>query len=199
MVSVGSDSGRLATLAQALPGIRPEQADLTDEKAVADLAERVHSEIGPIDGVIHLVGGWRGGGGLAGQTDADYQVLERSFTALRHVSRAFDDDLRASPAGRLVIVSSTSVDAPRPGGANYASVKAASEAWTRAIARGFSSAGTDAAASIYRVTSLAGLETALASSVAELWSRPAAEINGATWTLAPGDSTGGGGTSDDRA
>ncbi len=34
-----------------------------------------------------------------GQTDDDYRFLERSLTALRHVTRAFDEDLRASTAG----------------------------------------------------------------------------------------------------
>lgn len=184
MVSVGSDSDRLAILAQAIPGIRTEQADLTDETSVAALADRVHAELSPIDGLIHLVGGWRGGGGLAGQTDADYRVLERSFTALRHVSRAFNDDLLASPAGRLVVVSSTAVAHPKPGAANYAAVKAASETWVEAIAAGFAG-GDRAGASIYRITTLAGQERALAASVVNLWSRPASEVNGVTWTMNP--------------
>ena len=40
-------------------------------------------------------------------------------------SRALDDDLRASSAGRLAIVSSPAVTRPLAGGANYAAVKAA--------------------------------------------------------------------------
>ena len=71
------------------------------------LIEDVHDAVGPVDGVLDLVGGWRGGGGLAGQSDDDFRFLERSLTALRHVSRAFDEDLRASKAARLAIVSST--------------------------------------------------------------------------------------------
>ena len=147
------------------------------------LADRIHAAHGPVDGLLHLVGGWRGGGGLAGQTDDDFRVLERSLTALRHGSRAFDDDLSASTAGRLAIVSSTAVARPLAGGANYAAVKAASEAWTRAVAQGFAKAARDsgrpatAASVIFRVKTLEGLEQALAEAFVDLWSADAATIN----------------------
>ena len=108
------------------------------------LAERVRDRFGRVDGLIHLVGGWRGGGGLAGQSDEDYRALEVGLTALRHASRAFDADLRASDAGRLAIVSSTAIERPLAAGANYATVKAASEAWTRAVAQGFGKAANQA-------------------------------------------------------
>ena len=132
---------------------------------------------------MHLVGGWRGGGGLKGQSDEDYRFLEGSLTALRHVSRAFDDDLRSSDAGRLAIVSSTAVARPLAGGANYAAVKAASEAWTRAVAQGFAKAARDAgtplsaAAVIFRAKALGGLEGTLAEAIVDLWSRDAASLN----------------------
>jgi NADP-dependent 3-hydroxy acid dehydrogenase YdfG len=163
--------------------------DLTDEVAVRALADRVHEEHGPVDGVFHLVGGWRGGGGLAGQTEDDYRVLEGSLTALRHVSRAFYDDLNASAAGRLAIVSSTAVTRPLAGGANYAAIKAASEAWARAIAQGFAKDARDAgrelaaASVIFRVKSLAGHEDELAARFARLWDEAAANLNDHTVDL----------------
>ncbi len=162
--------------------VRTEVCDLTDETAVAELAERVHRG-GRIDGILHLVGGWRGGGGLAGQSEDDYRFLEQSLTALRHVSRAFDADLRASDAGRLAIVSSVAVNRPLAGGANYATVKAASEAWTRAVAHGFAKAARDAgttltsAAVVFRVKELAGFEEKLASAYVGLWAQDAASVN----------------------
>ena len=196
VVAVGRDADRLRTLAGSLsvhdapgtpPGerrvadtrLRVEACDLGDDQAVRGLARRV----GPVDGVLYLVGGWRGGGGLAGQTDDDYRVLEASLTALRHVTRAFDAALRASTAARLAIVSSTAVARPLAGGANYAAVKAASEAWTRAVAQGFAKAARDAAeplraASVtFRVTALAGREPALADAYVSLWDSPADAVN----------------------
>jgi len=191
-VAVGRDAEKLARLADAVPGVRTEVCDLTDAAAVQSLAERVHEAEGRIDGLFHLVGGWRGGGGLAGQTEEDYRFLEASFTALRHVTRAFDDDLRASDAGRLAIVSSTAVARPLAGGANYAAVKAASEAWTRAVAHGFAKAARDAeeplraAAVIFRVKALDGLEDTVADAFVKLWDAEASSINDTVITLPQG-------------
>ncbi|REC99900.1 short subunit dehydrogenase [Microbacterium sp. AG157] len=183
VVIVGSDAGRLRDAADSAPGTAIEECDLTEPAAVSALRDRVHSAHGNVDGVVHLVGGWRGGGGLAGQSDEDFAALLRSFTALRNVSRSFDDDLRASDAGRLAIVSSTAVARPLAGGANYAAVKAASEAWTRAVAQGYAKSARDAghdlsaAGVIFRVRSLDGLEEALASAVVALWDDDAADVN----------------------
>ena len=195
VVAVGRDAAKLAELREALGteasslvsepagAVRTEVCDLTDEAAVGALAERIHETDGPLDGVLNLVGGWRGGGGLAGQTDADYRFLEGSLTALRHVSRAFDADLRASESARLAVVSSTAVARPLAGGANYAAVKAATEAWTRAVAQGFAKDARDsgkplaAASVIFRVKSLDGLEEARAQRFADLWLSDASDIN----------------------
>ncbi|MUN63346.1 SDR family NAD(P)-dependent oxidoreductase [Kocuria sediminis] len=187
VVATGRSAEKLAPLAAL--GADTEALDLTDEHAVRTLARRLHERGLSVDGLLHLVGGWRGGGGLAGQTEEDYRALEASFTALRHLSRAFDDDLRASPAGRLAIVSSTAVARPLAGGANYAAVKAASEAWTRAVAQGWAKAAREAgepqraAAVIFRAKALAGLEDRLAEAYAELWTADPAELNDSILTI----------------
>ena len=181
VIAVGSDQGRIDALEAEIPGVVGERADLTDGDDVLELAMRVHAGVGDVDTVIHLVGGWRGGGGIPGQTEEDYRVLERSFTALRYVSRAFWDDLLTSSAGRIAMVSSTTVTAPTAGGANYTAVKAASESWMRSLAQGIAKAGAPAAAVTFRVQSLAGLEGRLATSVIELLgtnAAAAAELNG---------------------
>ena len=176
VIAVGRSVARLQELSESIAAVHTEACDLTDEAAAAALAQRVHDAHGPVDGVLHLVGGWRGGGGLAGQSEADYRFLEQSFTALRHVSRAFDAD-------RLAVVSSTAVARPLAGGANYAAVKAATEAWARAVAQGFDKDARDAglplrgASVIFRVKSLAGLETTLAQGFAALWTSPASKTN----------------------
>ncbi|SFR90481.1 short chain dehydrogenase [Agromyces sp. CF514] len=181
VVAVGSDQGRIDALEAEVPGVVGEVADLTDGDDVLELAMRVHASVGDVDGVIHLVGGWRGGGGIAGQTNEDYEFLARSFTALRYVSRAFYDDLVASTAGRIAMVSSTTVASPTAGGANYTAVKAASESWMRSLAQGFAKAEAPAAAVTFRVRALEGLEGLLATSVVDLWSPDAAaarDLNG---------------------
>ena len=112
--------------------------NLADLQAVEDLATSVRHDLGPVDGLIHLVGGWRGGAGISGQADEDWDFLHTSvLTTLRNTSRAFYDDLAASPVGRLAIVSAQSASSPTADGAAYAAVKSAAEAWTLAVADGF--------------------------------------------------------------
>ena len=181
VIVVGRDADALASIAHDAPGVVTEQCDLTDEAAVAALRERT----GPVDGVLHLVGGWRGGGGLAGQSESDFAFLAISFTALRLVSRAYDDALCGSPAGRLAMVSSTSVERPMPGSASYTALKAAAESWTRAVAQDFAKRAPSAAAVVFRVTALDGLEHALADGFLGLWDVAATEVNDTVVTLAP--------------
>jgi 3-oxoacyl-[acyl-carrier protein] reductase len=178
VIAVGSNAERLQSLRDTVTDAVTYVCDLGDFSAVNKLVATVHAEHGAIDGLIHLVGGWRGGGGLAGQTDDDWDFLRAHVLAtLRNTTRAFNNDLLDSTAGRLAIVSSVTVDAPTPGGANYAAAKAAAETWTRAVGHGFSTAESSAAAVIFVVRSLAGLEPELAKHVVELWDADAASVN----------------------
>ncbi|KJL48989.1 NADP-dependent 3-hydroxy acid dehydrogenase YdfG [Microbacterium hydrocarbonoxydans] len=175
VVATGRSAGRLEPLREA--GAQVEVADATSLESMAALAARLDS----VDAVIPLVGGWRGGGGLSGQTDADFDALMPALQAVRATSRAFDSALQASDAGRFAIVSSTAVARPLAGGANYAAVKAASEAWTRAVAHGFAKAARDAqqplraASVVFRVKALD--PEALAAAAVALWDTDAAELN----------------------
>ncbi|WP_406249130.1 SDR family oxidoreductase [Microbacterium sp. M] len=175
VIATGRSADRLAALRDA--GAQVEVADATSREAMTSLA----AKIGPVDGVLPLVGGWRGGGGLAGQSDADFDALLPALQAVRATSRAFDDALRTSDAGRFAIVSSTAVARPLVGGANYAAVKAASEAWARAVAHGFAKAARDAeeqlhaASVVFRAKSLE--PDALAAAVVGLWDQAAVDLN----------------------
>lgn len=137
--TVGSDADRIAAAAAAAgDGVVPLTCDLADPADVAALREDLGGRGVRLDGVIHLVGGWRGAKGIADQSDEDWDFLERNaVTTLRNVSRAFYDDLAASGTGRLAMVSSTTAAAPTAGAASYAAAKAAAEAWTLAVADGF--------------------------------------------------------------
>lgn len=141
VIVVGSNEQRLTEAMTDQPDVIRHVADLADPDAVNALADRIRAESGPIDGLIQLVGGWRGGGGLTGQTDGDWDFLHRNIvTTLRNTSRSFYPDLVNSPTGRLAIVSTTAVAAPTASGANYAAAKAAAETWMRSTAQGFTAA-----------------------------------------------------------
>lgn len=175
VVATGRSQQRLAPLAEA--GARVDVADATSFAEMSELAGR----LGAVDGVIPLVGGWRGGGGLAGQSDEDLAALMPALAAVRATSRAFDAALRASEAGRFAIVSSTTVARPLAGGANYTAVKAASEAWTRAVAQGFAKAARDAGAPLRAASVVFRAGTldpdALSAAVVSLWDVDAGELN----------------------
>jgi 3-oxoacyl-[acyl-carrier protein] reductase len=183
VLAVGTRPEALDALAEAVPGVDTRACDLADRDAVAELAMRIHLKFARIDGLVHLVGGWRGGGGIAGQSDADWEFLDRGFRTLRNTTRVFYDDLAASPAGRLVTVSSTAVDKPYAGGANYAAAKAAADAWTRAVAQGFGKEAPQSAAVAFVVKTLAGLEARLGEEVVRLWDADPATVNGARLPL----------------
>ena len=176
VIATGRSEERLAALRDA--GAQTEIADATSFDEMNALAER----LGPVDAVIPLVGGWRGGGGLAGQSDADFDALLPALQAVRATSRAFDAAIKASDAGRFAIVSSTVVTRPLAGGANYAAMKAASEAWTRAVAQGYAKAARDAgddlrAASVVFRAEGALQADALSRAVVALWDEDAAALN----------------------
>ena len=181
VIATGRTAERLEPL-RAL-GAEVEVADATSLESMTDLAAR----LGAVDAVIPLVGGWRGGGGLAGQSDADFAALLPALDAVRATSRAFDSALRASNAGRFAIVSSTAVGRPLAGGANYAAVKGASEAWTRAVAQGFAKAARDAdvplraASVVFRAKALD--PASLVARVLALWDADAVDLNDQIITL----------------
>jgi 3-oxoacyl-[acyl-carrier protein] reductase len=140
VVAVGSNVERLSAFGRTVPDAATRVCDLSKLGAVTELAHSLGEEYGAVDGLIHLVGGWRGAAGITAQSDDDWTAMEAGFSTLRNTSRAFFDQLVASEAGRLAIVSSNSVERPTAGGASYTAAKAAAESWVRSVAHGFARA-----------------------------------------------------------
>jgi NAD(P)-dependent dehydrogenase (short-subunit alcohol dehydrogenase family) len=179
VVALGSNAERLEPVRAADRRV----VDLRDADAVAAVAAGILADHGRVDGVVHLVGGWSSGHGEAGwQT-----LLANNVTTLRNTSLAFRDALLASGDGRFVMISSTTVDAPTWGNANYVTTKAAAEAWTRVFSHNWKDEAT-AAATILVVKSIGDgpgrtPATVLADRIAGLWALPFAELNGARIVL----------------
>lgn len=136
------DQGTLDALAADL-GLPPERwdgrsVDLLDENAARAWCAALVERFGRVDGLVHLVGGWRGGQPLHEAPLADWELLhDLLIRTVQHTSRAFHGQIAASPAGRFVLVSSKQAQAPTDTNAAYAAAKAAAEAWTLALADGF--------------------------------------------------------------
>ena len=180
----------------------PAVVDLLDLDATKAFAEGVLKEHGRVDGVIHLVGGWRGSKTFGETKLEDWELLHKLLIqTLQHTSLAFHDALDAAGDGRFVLVSATAASAPTAGNAAYGAAKAAAEAWTLALADNFKKGGDNAAAVVLVVKALLtdAMKEAkpegkfpgythvdeLASEIVKLFGQPAAEVNGTRVRLAP--------------
>jgi NADP-dependent 3-hydroxy acid dehydrogenase YdfG len=192
-----------ATLGDAASLFAGQVVDLLDLATVTSWADAVagsHPSRTPrVDGVVHLVGGWRGGARFRDNTPADAELmLDLLVRTLQHVSFAFHDHLLASPRSELVIVSAAVAEKPTAGNAAYATAKAAAEAWTAAMADSFHKEQADsdatAAATTFVVKALVhdAMRAAdpdktfegftdvaeLAAATVALWEFDAATVNG---------------------
>ncbi|GHC51844.1 SDR family oxidoreductase [Streptomyces flavofungini] len=205
VVASDADAARLAEAVDAAryahggATVTGDTVDLLDLEAARAWADRTEKEFGRIDGLVHLVGGWRGSASFAETDLADWDVLENLLIrTVQHTSLAFQEGLQRSGNGRYLLISAAGASKPTAGNAAYASAKAAAEAWTLALGDAFRKAGGDegprAAAAILVVKALvhdamraerpsakfAGFTDVkeLAEAIAGVWERPAEEVNG---------------------
>jgi NAD(P)-dependent dehydrogenase (short-subunit alcohol dehydrogenase family) len=131
----------------------PRAVDLLDESAANAWAAAVEKRFGRVDGLLHLVGGYRGGDPIQTFDLADYDLLHGLLVrTLLLTTRAFHRALTQSDHGRFILVSAAAAQNPTDTNAAYASAKAAAEAWTLALADSF--AGTPATANILVVNAI---------------------------------------------
>jgi NAD(P)-dependent dehydrogenase (short-subunit alcohol dehydrogenase family) len=129
--------------------------DLLDESAAIGWPKAIAESLGPVDCLLHLVGGWRGGEPLTTAPLADYEWLHDLLVrTVIHSTRGFADALAASEHGRFVLVSSSQAQTPNATNAAYGAAKAAAEAWTLALADHFREAGSAATANILVVNAI---------------------------------------------
>ena len=205
VVASDADAARLAEAVDAAryahggATVTGDTVDLLDLEAARAWADRTEKEFGRIDGLVHLVGGWRGSASFAETDLGDWDVLEDLLIrTVQHTSLAFQDGLQRSGNGRYLLISAAGASKPTAGNAAYAAAKAAAEAWTLALGGAFRKAGGDeglrAAAAILVVKALvhdamraerpsakfAGFTDVkeLAEAIAGVWERPAEEVNG---------------------
>jgi NAD(P)-dependent dehydrogenase (short-subunit alcohol dehydrogenase family) len=127
--------------------------DLLDESAANGWAAALSERFGRVDGLLHLVGGYRGGEEIESFDLGDYELLHNLLVrTVQLASRAFHSALTSSGHGRFVLVSAAAAQNPESTNAAYASAKAAAEAWTLALADSF--AGTGATANIIVVNAI---------------------------------------------
>lgn len=141
--------GRDRSSLQALVDVSPEtidadEADLLDAAATKAWADELLARHGRVDGLVHLVGGWRGGMPIEESPAEDWKALhDLLIVTLQNATRAFTKPLLES-RGRFVDVSTGQAQSPTHTNAAYAAAKAAAETWTLALANRFKGSGATA-------------------------------------------------------
>lgn len=212
VVAADADVERLAEAVDAArhahggAKVTGETVDLLDLAATRVWADSTEKEFGRIDGLVHLVGGWRGSSTFAETDLRDWATLEKLLIrTVQHTSLAFHDGLLRSDRGRYVLISAAGASKPTAGNAAYAASKAAAEAWTLALGDAFRKAGGEdgprAAATVLVVKALvheamraerpdakfSGFTdvSELAEAITAVWAKPAVEVNGKRLWLTP--------------
>ena len=153
------DQERLDALARDL-GLGEDRVDdrvvdLLDEAATREWCAALVERFGRVDGLLHLVGGWKGGEPLATTPLTDYEWLHDLLVrTVQHATRAFYEALRESAHGRFVLVSSSQAQTPSGTNAAYGAAKAAAESWTLALADQFRADESMATANILVVNAI---------------------------------------------
>jgi NAD(P)-dependent dehydrogenase (short-subunit alcohol dehydrogenase family) len=141
----GRDQASLDALATDIGDIDTDAVDLLDPAATRTWADDLASRHGRVDGLVHLVGGWRGGAPIEEAPLEDWDFLSSLLVrTVQNATQAFASRLMASGHGRFVLVSSGQAQAPTHPNAAYAAAKAASETWTLALADRFRGTGATA-------------------------------------------------------
>ncbi len=142
----GRDRASLDALSAEIGhGIETDVVDLLDPDATKAWADDLASRRGHVDGLVHLVGGWRGGTPIEESPLEDWDFLSGLLVrTLQHASRAYAPHLIASGRGRFVLISAGQAQAPTHPNAAYAAAKAAAETWTLALADRFRGTGATA-------------------------------------------------------
>lgn len=196
----GRDRESLAALVSEVGAtIETDVVDLLDPDAAnAWAAALAGRHEGRVDGLVHLVGGWRGGSPIEEAPLEDWDFLSALLVrTVQHATQAFASHLMTSGRGRFVLVSAGQAQHPTHPNAAYAAAKAASETWTLALADRFK--GTGATANIIVVGAIVTPEMRaespdkdfstftpaeeIAEAIAYLCSDDASSMNGQRLTL----------------
>lgn len=143
----GRDQAGLDELSSEIAApIETDVVDLLDLRATKAWAEDLAARHnGRVDGLVHLVGGWRGGTPIEEAPLEDWDWLSALLVrTVQHATQALAPALMASGRGRFVLVSAGQAQAPTHPNASYAAAKAASETWTLALADRFKGTGATA-------------------------------------------------------
>jgi NAD(P)-dependent dehydrogenase (short-subunit alcohol dehydrogenase family) len=154
---IGTDEARLAALAAELrlPNDRwhPGVGDLRNPDGARGAVEAVADALGPVEVLLHLVGGWTGGTPTVEVSTDDFDsMLGQHLYSTLHMIQATVPGMLVRGWGRLMAISTPLATEPGPRGGGYVAAKAAQESLVRTLAR--DTAGTGVTANLILVKTI---------------------------------------------
>ena len=183
---LGTDDGRLTTLAGRLglgPGAwAPGVADLRDADAAAAGLRAVAEALGPIDALLHVVGGYAGGATLVEVEAATLEdMLGQHVWSTFHAVRAVVPGMVERGWGRIIAVVPVITASPVAKQGAYTAAKSAQEALVRTLARELAGSGVTANLIAVKAIDAEGVRDREPSPKTAAWSTPAEIVETMRW------------------
>lgn len=174
---IGTDVQGLAELAAklGLPDGRWHGGvgDLRTAEGARAACNAVTEALGPIDVLVHLVGGWNGGSPTVDVAASDFEEMlgQHLYTTL-HMVQATVPGMIERGWGRVMAISTPLASEPGPRGGGYVAGKAAQEALVRTLARDLAGTGVTANIIVVRAIDAEHERDSTPSSRNRFWTTP---------------------------
>jgi 3-oxoacyl-[acyl-carrier protein] reductase len=183
---LGTDQGRLTALAGDLELAQGSWAagvgDLREAAAATAALGAVGEALGPVDALLHAVGGYAGGSTLVevDATTLDDMVGQHVWSTF-HAIRAVVPGMIDRGWGRVIAVVPVITAAPVAKQAAYTAAKAAQEALLRSLARELAGSGVTANIIAVKAIDAKGVRDREPSPKTAAWSTPAEIVDAMRW------------------
>ncbi|HEX6475424.1 MAG TPA: SDR family oxidoreductase [Candidatus Limnocylindria bacterium] len=146
---IGTDAERLRALAADLDLAdgrwQGAAGDVTHADDVRRVVDEITQALGPVDVLVHVVGGWLGGVAAVDVEPADVQTsFDQHVFSTLHMVQAVVPGMVERGWGRIFAISQPLASEPGPRGGGYLMAKAAQEVQLRSLARDLAGSGVTA-------------------------------------------------------
>jgi NAD(P)-dependent dehydrogenase (short-subunit alcohol dehydrogenase family) len=150
------------------------ETDVTSAESVAATAERIEREVGPLEVLAHVVGGYAGDKGVAETPDATWDhMMSLNLKSAFYCARAVLPGMLERGRGKIVTVASRAALQVFPGVGAYAASKAGLIALTQVIAAEGAARNVQANAVLPSVIDTAANREAMPNADFARWVKPA--------------------------
>ena len=159
-------------------------AEISTSDGARNMAERVVSQFGRIDIVVHTVGGFAGGQNIAEMDDSTFiQMFNVNFNSTFYLLRAVVPVMRKTGDGRIVAIGSRAALDPGPGIGAYSASKAAMVSLIRTVALENKDVGITANVILPGTMDTPANRRAMANADFSKWIQPANIASLITWLV----------------